>query len=55
MIHLQVEAAHGLENNILLRALEGTGMTIKDHAIHTEVRMLESCNTTFNCDLSGKL
>lgn len=41
MIHLQVEAPHGLENNILLGTLEATGMAIKDLVIATEVRMLE--------------
>lgn len=40
MIHLQVGTPHGLENNILLRTLEDTGMAIKDQDIVTEVRML---------------
>ena len=41
MIHLLVEALHGLENNILRRALEGSEMAIKDQGIGLEVRMLE--------------
>ena len=42
MTHHQVEAPHGLKNNILMGPLEGTGIAIKDQVIGTEVRMLEN-------------
>lgn len=40
MTHHQVEAPHGLKNNILMGPLEGTGIAIKDQVIGTEEILL---------------
>ncbi|KAG4954640.1 hypothetical protein JHK87_040234 [Glycine soja] len=42
MVHLPVKAPHGSENNILLKALESTGVTMIDQSINLEVRNVYS-------------